>query len=333
MLRRPAAWLRAISECRATVSGGPGFAYDACVDRVTPEEIEGVDLSTWRVAYVGGDALSPTTLHRFANRFERQRFARRSFVPCYGLAEATLFVAGRRAQVPPTVTSWSRMELARGRACRSQCPGDLTTVGHRLPPAAAGIDIRIVDPGDGGVRSDGEIGEICVSSGGGTDGYFTAPTTVTPDGMLRTGDLGFVSGGELHVLERLDDTMRSAAGLVCAHEIEDAVRRLHPLLAESVAFAVPGVEGDELVIVQGIRTRTGADVDMQALKALVERIAAERFSMMLRALVPVPARHIRRTTSGKVQRQAMRDEFIAASSLDGAMRLPHADLPDTFEHV
>jgi acyl-CoA synthetase (AMP-forming)/AMP-acid ligase II len=315
MLRRPDLWLRAISDSRATISGGPPAAYALCVDRIADEALDGVDLSTWRVAYVGSEPIPAQTLDRFASHFERHGFSSRAFVPCYGLAEATLFAAGRRVDEPPTAPVLDRRHMADGRARESAAgaPG-LRTVAIHLPPDDAGIELRIVDPDNGRELADDAVGEICVGGASITPGYFTSPVSAAVDGLLRTGDAGFRRGDMLHVLGRWTDAVGGPRRLMWAHEIEAAVRAAHPAMAENAAFTVPGEAGEELVIVQGVRMRDGQAADIAALTTAAERVLADQFSITPRAILFVPARRIRRTTSGKVQRAAMRDDYLRHAS-------------------
>src|SRR5216684_3331716 len=126
-LQRPARWLRAISRYRATTSGGPNFAYDLCVDATTPEEREGLDLSSWTLAFNGAERVRPETLKRFAETFEPFGFRADAFYPCYGLAEATLIVTGGRKSAPVVIRNRPDLEPAagQGHAKRFFRTGDL----------------------------------------------------------------------------------------------------------------------------------------------------------------------------------------------------------------
>ena len=100
VIRRPVQWLRAISNYRASISGAPNFAYDLCVDRVKDEAAAGLDLNCWRLAFNGSEPVKADTMNRFAEKFGNAGFRRESFYPCYGLAEATLFVSSRAQSKP-----------------------------------------------------------------------------------------------------------------------------------------------------------------------------------------------------------------------------------------
>src|SRR5512142_858180 len=114
-LQRPVRWLQAIARSRATVSGGPNFAYELCVEKITPEERASLDLSSWQLAFSGAEPIRPETLDRFAETFAPCGFRREAFLPCYGLAEATLMVSGGPSSAPPVVLALSAAALERDR--------------------------------------------------------------------------------------------------------------------------------------------------------------------------------------------------------------------------
>ena len=111
----PAVWLRAISRFRATTSGGPNFAYELCVHRVTPEDIEGIDLSSWRIAFNGAEPVKAHVIEAFARKFASYGFRAEAFYPCYGLAESTLFVTGGGPEAPVVQLPVDPEELRRNR--------------------------------------------------------------------------------------------------------------------------------------------------------------------------------------------------------------------------
>lgn len=196
---RPARWLRLVAQRQARISGGPDTAFDSCA-AAADDELAGIDLSGWDVAFT--DA-APATMDRFANRLAGNGFRRRAFFPCYWLTEATSLVAGRRA---PSVTSFDADSLAPGRPARPHTPGEPVADRGR---AAEELDIVIVDPLTATRCPDGTAGEIWVSGPNVAVGYlgrpeasertFCARLRGSTDNYLRTGDLGFVHDGGLHV--------------------------------------------------------------------------------------------------------------------------------------
>ena len=156
-LQRPALWLETISRTRATVSGGPDFAYDLCVRKIPAEEREGLDLSSWKVAFTGAERIRAETIERFAEAFAPCGFRREAFFPCYGLAEATLMVSGGPRQTPPTIVRVRADALARhqvrGRRRRRFRLADLG--GLRPEPARADDRDRRSADASSGARTGG----------------------------------------------------------------------------------------------------------------------------------------------------------------------------------
>jgi len=196
---RPERWLRLVADRRARISGGPDAALDRCAD-LTDDELAGIDLSDWDVAFT--DA-APATLDRFAKRLAGNGFRRGALFTCYWLTEATSVVAGRRA---PSATSFDEDSLAPGRLARPRTPGQpVLDRGH----APDELDVVIVDPLTATRCPDGTAGEIWVSGPNVAVGYlgrpeesertFCARLRGSTDNYLRTGDLGFVHDGGLHV--------------------------------------------------------------------------------------------------------------------------------------
>ena len=212
-IQRPIRWLEAISRTGASISGAPNFAYELCVEKTTPGERALLDLSCWRVAFNGAEPIRPETLDRFAEAFAPAGFRREAFLPCYGLAEATLLVSGGPMGRAPVVVSVDAPALGRGEIVEARRPGE----GKLLSGSgkvAAGHRVIVVDP-ETGIRCAGNrVGEICVSGPSVARGYWGRPAEseeILRTGLggnrpfLRTGDLGFVKDGELFVTGRLKD--------------------------------------------------------------------------------------------------------------------------------
>ncbi len=170
----PLFWLQTISARRAYISGGPTFAYQHCVQLMTPEKCQGLDLSCWKVAYVGAEPVSPAVLDRFAETFAPYGFRRETFFPCYGLAESTLMVTGGD-RTPnggsPVVRSFSRSALEEHRVESDPAGQPMVGCGRRLPD----LDVRIVDPDTGETLGGDRIGEIWVAGPSVARGYWNRP--------------------------------------------------------------------------------------------------------------------------------------------------------------
>jgi amino acid adenylation domain-containing protein len=328
-LQRPVRWLRAISRYRASVSGGPSFAYDLCARRITAAEAAGLDLEAWRVAFNGAEPVGADALDRFAAAFAGAGFRRRTFFPCYGLAEATLLVSGSRleaagaaraARAAPMMLTVDAGALAGGRVRkfrRPLKPRRLVGCGR----VAAGLDLRLVDPATASECGPAAVGEIWVAGASVAGGYWRRPEESAAtfgarlaggEGpFLRTGDLGFRRGGELFVTGRIKDLILIRGRNIYPQDVEWTAARSHPALREGggAAFAVETQEQERLAVVQEVHARAGARLDEVA--AAVNLAVAEEHEVQVSVLVLVKPGTVPRTTSGKIRRRACRDLWLA----------------------
>ncbi|GLV84817.1 non-ribosomal peptide synthetase [Streptomyces lavendulae subsp. lavendulae] len=311
-LHRPFAWLEAISTFGATSSAGPDFAYAECVRRVTDEEIARLDLSSWRHALVGADVVRPQTLDAFAERFAPAGFDRSAFLPCYGLAEATLFVTGVKAADAPVERRLDRAELARGAAADGGVDG--------LRSASCGWgagedEIAVVDPATGRALDAERVGEVWVSGPTVADGYwrneeatenvFHARRADDPGRTwLRTGDLGFHADGGLYITGRLKDLIVVRGTNHYPQDIEDTAARVHPSLrpGRAAAFAVEG-DDQQVVLVQEASPGRMTDEERAALLDEIRAAVAAGHGLALHSVLLVRPGSVPRTSSGKVRRR------------------------------
>ena len=321
-LQRPARWLQAITRYRATTSGGPNFAYQLCVRKVTPEEREGLDLSSWVAAFNGAEPVRAETLRSFAETFAPYGFRREAFYPCYGLAEATLFVSGGQAARAPVLFQARASSLEAGRA-EAVPEGDaaaraLVSCGG----AFLGQRIVVVEPGTSRRCAEGQVGEVWVGGPSVAAGYWARPdeTEATFQAytagngagpFLRTGDLGFLLDGELFVTGRLKELVIIRGRNLYPHDIERAAEASHPLCRPGcgAAFSVEGDEGEGLILVQEVEGRRaeGLDSVVNAIRAAV----AEEFEVQPAAVVLLRPGTLPKTSSGKTQRNECRRLFLA----------------------
>lgn len=316
-IRHPIRWLSAISRHRATTSGGPSFAFDLCVQRVRDDQLAALDLSSWRVAYCGAERVRADVLLRFAERFSGAGFDPAAFLPCYGLAEATLFVSGSRRAAPPTPGSFDRSALEDG-VVRRVPPGpsaiELVGCGNAHP----GETLAIVDPKTHEPCPAGRVGEIWIAGPNVGAGYFEHASsdahafgaTLADDAgagpFLRTGDLGFLDGTELYVTDRIKDLVIIAGQNHSPDDIEEAVRACDPLLAHGVAaFSVDSDRGERLAIVAEIAGHQPSAVLDRCLKS-IRRAVSDAHGIAAGEVWLVRRGGIPRTSSGKVQRSACR---------------------------
>jgi 8-amino-7-oxononanoate synthase len=323
-IQKPVRWLQAISRYRGTTSGGPDFAFDLCVRKVTAEERETLDLSSWTVAFSGGEPVRAETLGRFAETFAPCGFRPEAFYPCYGMAEATLLVSGGQKTAPPIVRWFDGKALGADRAM-PRGSGDhgaheLVSCGQAMPDQRT----VIVDPNRLTRVPDGGVGEVWVSGPSVAQGYwrrsdesdevFRAFLRDTGEGpFLRTGDLGFTHDGELFVTGRLKDLVIVHGRNHYPQDIEATVARSHPGLRAgwAAAFTVGGGSAQKLVIVLELERHQRAEAAQ--VFGEVRRDVGREHELVVDSIVLVRAGSIPRTSSGKIQRHACRDAFLEPS--------------------
>lgn len=319
-LLRPLKWLRAISDYRAVVSGAPNFAYQLCVDRISPDQTDGLDLSCWATAFCGAEPILPRTLSDFANRFASSGFSESAFCPCYGLAEATLLAAGGRGPAKPKLLTVNRESLRRGKAevhpeGRGREFQKLVSCGV----AAKGTELRVVDPRRRREIGETEIGEIWLRGTSVTGGYwnreeesrewFDAELIGRGCGFLRTGDLGFVHQGELYVTGRCKDVIIVRGKNHFPQDIESTVcQTLGPEAGQVAAFSVEGPRSEALALVAEIPRRT-PDCELPELVRDIRRAVIETHEVDPRHVLLVRQATVPLTSSGKVQRGECRERF------------------------
>ncbi|QDV31858.1 Phenolphthiocerol synthesis polyketide synthase type I Pks15/1 [Planctopirus ephydatiae] len=353
-IERPLAWLHAISCLDVTITGGPNFAYNICSRRAAAQGTAGLDLSSWRVAFCGSEHVCVETLQQFAQDFSKVGFHKEALLPCYGLAEATLFVSGRgRGELFGTIQV-DREHLSHGRIVIKEA--DQTTLGTEphgdLAPknfktlmscgsAASGHDIVICDPKEDRLAPARSEGEICVAGPSVTPGYWSSEhkfvTLPVQDGQaqegqisnrpgnstrqyLRTGDLGFMHGGELFVTGRLKDLIIVRGVNICPHDIEEAVAGAHAAVRAGgiVAFSV-GEHGHEQGAVAFELERSFINrVDLDTLFNAIHATVAEETGVVLDTIVALKPHRIPRTSSGKLQRSLCR-RLYTESRLEGIL--------------
>jgi acyl-CoA synthetase (AMP-forming)/AMP-acid ligase II/acyl carrier protein len=322
-LQRPALWLETISRARATVSGGPDFAYDLCVRKVSAKDRERLDLSNWQVAFTGAERIRAETIDRFTEAFAPCGFRREAFFPCYGLAETTLMVSGGPRQTAPTVVRVRADALARHQVQDASTNGNtsrtLVGCGECLP----GQKILIVDPQTCHPCGDGSVGEIWVQGGSVASGYYDWPEATqaafggrlatTGEGpFLRTGDLGFLRDGQLFVTGRKKDVIIIRGRNYYPEDIERSVERSHGAFRAGycAVFSVDVEDRERLVVVQEIEPRQ-RHLDAEAPLRAIRSAVASDHELEVHAIVLAKAAAIPKTSSGKTRRSACRDCYLS----------------------
>ncbi len=309
-LLEPVRWLRAISEHRGTTSGAPNFAYDLCVERVRPDQLDGIDLGCWTCAFNGSEPVRARTLERFAERFAPRGFRREAFYPCYGMAEATLFISGGEKREAPRE---ARMEAADGSATVVVSSG-------RTEPDH---EIAVVDPQTCRRLPQGEVGEIWFSGPSVSTAYWNRPEESAQRLMarlpgeqdrryLRTGDLGFLLDGELYVTGRIKDVMIFRGRNHYPHDIEMTVQESHPALRRDAgaAFVVEHADTQALVVVQEVHRTSLRALPLEEIAGEVRAAVSREHGLHVGAVVLVKTGSIPKTTSGKIRRGLSRELFL-----------------------
>ena len=317
--QRPARWLEAISRYRATHSGAPNSAYALCARRAAPA---GLDLSSWDVAFCGGEPLLAGTLDRFAAAFAPSGFDPRALLPCYGLAEATLLVSGgpHRSGVSRCVVSAPALVADRVEPAAADDRGGRVLVANGEIPDQ---QVAIVNPATQRRCGPDEVGEIWVAGPNVGRGYWQRPeesretfgAMIAGEGgpFLRTGDMGFVRDGLLYVTGRLKDVIIIHGRNYYANDIEASVDGCHDSLIPGGAAAFPAIgdEHERLVLVHEVDTPLeGGDA---AVIDAIRRAVFEDHELPV-GVVLVRRGAVPRTTSGKVQRSRCR-QLLQTSEL------------------
>jgi acyl carrier protein len=322
-LNRPSRWLRAVHRYRGTLSSAPNFAYEICATRVDERDLEGLDLSSWRLAFNGAEPVSPDTLARFAGRFARYGLRREAITPVYGLAECAVGLAFPSLGRGPRIDRVERNELnASGHAvpAREDDATALRYVGCGTPLPRH--EIRIVGP-EGRELPERIEGRIEFRGPSATSGYFRNATGTRElfDGdWLDTGDLGYMADGELFVTSRVKDVIIRGGQHIHPYELEEAVGAIAGVRKGCVAvFGVPDpASGTERVVVMA-ESRLEAGAAREALRESIAGAALALLGTPADEIVVAAPHTVLKTSSGKIRRAASREAY-----LHGIPRAPRA---------
>ena len=323
-LQRPSRWLQTISRLRATCSGGPNFAYDLCVRRVSDEEMGEMDLSSWKIAFNGAEPIRKQTLDDFSEKFARCGFQRSSFHPCYGLAESTLMATGMdRDRTGLQFQNLSRTALEKDQIQPPLANDDECTL-VSSGCAAGNQEIRIVDPASAESLPSERVGEVWISGPSIAAGYWGRPKETeetfrahlaTGEGpFLRTGDLGFLQGSQLYITGRIKDLIIIRGQNYYPHDLEFTAQRCHPALQPSsaAAFSVQRDGIEQLILTQEVDGRLNPG-DLKEITARISASISETHDLHVDQIILVKPWTIPRTTSGKIQRYLCRAAYVAGT--------------------
>ena len=345
-LRRPLWWLRTISETRARTSCAPNFAYEVATRRATDEDIAGLDLSCWEITVCGAEPVRAETMRAFVDRFAPAGFRAETFLPCFGLAEATLVGTASKVASRPVAHHFDSEALLRGEAIERP-PGEARrTEAHvACGRATRGHEVRVVDPDSCEGLGSGRVGEIWMRGPSVSRAYFGRPeesevrldarieaaladpghaSDADASGWMRSGDVGFFHGDELYVLGRLVDFIHRGERFISPSRFEACINEagLRGLSSEAVAFvapdgrerAAPTPENPEPAdpparFIVAIEARR---LEEDAARLLCEEIAArvrEDSGEQVDRVLLLPPRSIAKTSSGKLRRFRYRELF------------------------
>ncbi|MGO9450870.1 MAG: fatty acyl-AMP ligase [Candidatus Binataceae bacterium] len=321
-VRDPMSWLELIHRHRIAVSGGPNFAYELCVSRYDAERAARLDLSRWKVAFCGSEPIDPATLNKFARRFSGTGFSQDAFLPCYGLAEATLYVTSTSRGEGVKSARLSRQAL-KVRRVRQDAPQDAPEDAAALVGcgrAQLGTQVRIVDPETLLECDPDQVGEIWISGPSIAKGYWKKPVETqavfgariadSSEGpFLRTGDLGFMRGGQLFITGRIKDLIIVRGANHYPEDIERTVLESHGWLRSSRCAVFSQETDSRIVVAAEVPHRYAREVSdcETGIFAAIRGAVSARHDLRLHSVVLLRSGEIPRTTSGKVMRRACRE--------------------------
>jgi len=323
-VKHPERWLQAISRYKATSSAAPTFAYELCTQRVGREELQEMDLSSWRVALCGAEPIRADTMRRFAAHFSPAGFRDSSFLPCYGLAEAVVMVTGGPTDAGITVGSFDTDALAKNRLLRTEEGGrELVASGalHDEPR------VMIVDPDTLDCLSPGQIGEICIAGESVCSGYWNneSATDLVFDPKLqddharrylRTGDLGSVLDGQLYVTGRRKDLIIRYGHNHYPHDLEKSAEASHPAIRPfgCAAFSVEdGATEKVVLVVELARPALSGDSEEKEVIDGIRNAISHHHGLFVDEVCLVDWFTIPLTSSGKVQRFNCKQMYLSGA--------------------
>ncbi|MBD2244202.1 fatty acyl-AMP ligase [Nostoc sp. FACHB-888] len=331
-LQKPIRWLQAISRYKATTSGGPNFAYDLCIRKVTPEQLATLDLSSWEVAFTGAEPVRAETLEQFASTFAPCGFRKEAFYPCYGMAETTLIVTGGEKTALPITCNVEKAALEQNRIVKEHKAQEDTQTIVGCGQSPSDQKVIIVDPQSLTMCASEQVGEIWVAGPSVAQGYWNQPEQTeksfhayladtdisdseTSIPFFRTGDLGFLQNGELFITGRLKDVIIIRGQNHYPQDIELSVEKSHPALKpdSGAAFSIDFKGSERLVIVQEVERSYLRKLNVQEILGNVRQAVIAQHGLDIFATVLIRTGSIPKTSSGKIRRQACRTAFLTGT--------------------
>jgi len=338
-LQHPFRWLRAISIYRGTTSGGPNFAFERCLQTVSPTQRDTLDLSTWDLAFIGAEPVRSRTLKRFASYFSSCGFKETAWFPSYGLAESTVMVTGTPKGSRPTIRMLDAKALQHGHVVNTPSSSTQTL---SIVSCGTSYDgqVHIVDPHTCQRCTSDQIGEIWISSNSVSEGYWQNQELtdqafrgfITPSGegpFLRTGDLGFIQEGELFITGRLKELIVINGRNHYPYDIEATVSACHPAIQSDACAAFSVLLEDQETLVLALELKRSSSKAHSILESRIlgaqESVFEKEILIKIRSAVStvhdlhvhdvllIPFGHLPKTSSGKTKRLLCRDRYLAHS--------------------
>jgi acyl-CoA synthetase (AMP-forming)/AMP-acid ligase II len=315
-IQSPARWLRMISDHGVTLSGAPNFAYDLCFNAIRDEDAANLDLSRWTQAFCGAEMIHPGTLQRFVNRFGEKGLREDAITPCYGLAESTLIVSGKRKGALPRYAALDREQLDAGRVSLRDIKTPTSIHLSSCGAACSEYQVRIVEPESLRICNAREVGEIWVAGASVAGGYWEKPqeSAATFGGRLegdarrylRTGDLGFLLDGDLFVTGRIKDLVVIAGANHYPEDLELTAKTAMEGMSVAAAFSVTEDSEERLVL---LLECSGKQAELPDSAERVRSRVTSMHGITPHHIVFVRTGAIPRTTSGKIRRTAAREWY------------------------
>ncbi|NEQ52085.1 MAG: fatty acyl-AMP ligase [Leptolyngbya sp. SIO3F4] len=322
-VKRPLRWLQAIGKYGATHSQAPNFAYDLCVRRIRASQKEGLDLSGWKSAGNAAEPINPRVMREFYEAFKDCGFAWETFSPAYGLAEATLLASSTPVGVAPMIMPLDAVSLEQGQVKLADV--DSGTVRETVGCGELVCETRvvIVNPDTSEQCGPDAIGEVWIADPGVAHGYwqreeatretFAAYVKGGDGPFLRTGDLGFLRDGQLYITGRIKDLIIIRGTNHYPQDIEWTVQNVSPMLRPDygACFSIIDEGEEQLVVVQEVERSQQKELDVAEMMAEIRQAISEAHELQVYAIALVKSGNVLKTSSGKIQRRACRNRFVA----------------------
>ena len=309
-IQRPLRWPLAIDKYKATITGGPSFAFHLLTERIDQKQMEGMDLSSLSLIYCGAEPVRKPVLDRFADHFSPCKIDKKALVACYGLAEATLIVSSspRKTPLSSLKVQTNNFEVHRKAVASENNTQSKSLVScGRIPPEH---EVKIIDPDTCEERPEGEVGEIWFRGPSVALGYWKEQSSLSFHGKacgktyMRTGDFGLIHKNELYVTGRIKDVMILKGRNLYPQDIEQTVTSGHNALRSTscAAFSIEDEGEEKLVVVQEIDRHQGRDIPYHEIFSAIKEKVVESHGITPHAISLVKTNSIPVTSSGKIQR-------------------------------